>query len=273
MELFVHDLSTHPRVGHDGERRQPIFRTHGHLFYITQGWENTAVIDLLSGYAFGFLSPAMVRDRSALRFTFLEGIALAMLGTVRQFIPVHAACVVKEGVSVTLLGKAGSGKSTLAYACVRRGYQLLAEDGLMVKCRSEGASLWGMPWKLHLLPDAKRFFPELKGEQPRLQVNGEWKLEVMLEAYHPGSTASSAKPGPFVFLARGDSPGPTRLETAAFQEALDAFEVVWPWWVGWTDAMEQQLPRLLERGTYRLWMHGSPDEAVDCLDALLAALS
>jgi hypothetical protein len=268
MELFVQDPE------HDapsGERSQPIYRTHGHLFYITLGKENTAVVDLLSGYAFGFLSSETVRDRPTLRFTFLEGIALAMLGTARQFIPVHAACVVKEGLSLILQGKAGSGKSTLAYACVRRGYQLLAEDGLMIKCRSEGASLWGMPWKLHLLPDTKRFFPELREEMPRLQVNGEWKLEVSTEVYYQGSTTPSARPGPVVFLERGGDSGPSRLEPVSPKEALAAFEVVWPWWVGWTEAMEQQLPRLLEQGAFRLWMNGSPDEAVDCLDALGAA--
>jgi len=53
-------------------------------------------------------------------------------------------------------------------------------------------------------------------------------------------------------------------------EALERFEVVWPWWVGWTEEMERQVPRLLARGSYRLHMNGSPDQAVNALDALLA---
>jgi hypothetical protein len=128
-----------------------------------------------------------------------------------------------------------------------------------------------MPWKLHLLPDTKRFFPELRDEQPRLQVNGEWKLEVSPEMYYPSSTRPRAEPGIILFLERGNILGPCWIEPVPFQEALDQFEIVWPWWVGWRDTMEQQLPRLLEQGTYRFWMNGPPDEAVDCLDRLLAA--
>ena len=270
LQIFLHDVDSHgsPRFG--GTSSRPIYRTHGHLMYVSLGAANTAAVDLLKGCAFGFVTADMAHDRPTLRHIFLEGLALIMLGTARQFIPVHAACVVGGGMSISLLGSAGSGKSTLAYACVRRGYQLLAEDGLMVKCQPEGATLWGIPWKLHLLPDAKSFFPELAAEEPKLQVNGEWKLEVRPERYFPGSTRTHAAPGPVLFLEQGSKPGPTRMQPLAGDEALESFEVVWPWWVGWTDEMERQLPRLLSHGAYRLRVQGPPDEIEDALDALVA---
>ncbi len=272
LEIFVHQVGsgTAPRPG--DRWPQPIYRTHGHLYYVSLGANDTVVADLREGYAFGFITPIMAKDHPTLQFIFLEGLALTLLGTVRQFIPVHAACVVKDDLSITLLGNAGSGKSTLAYACVRRGYQLLAEDGLMIKCRPDFAELWGMPWKLHLLPDTKYFFPEIADEQAKLQVNGEWKLEVKTEAYHPGSTTTHAAPGPVLFLERGQEPGPTRLEPVQYHEAQEGYEVVWPWWVGWTDVMERRLAHLLEQGAYRLWMNGSPDEAVDRIDSLVAEI-
>lgn len=268
LELFVHKMESEPAVRPTDRRPKAIYRTHGHLFYVSVGANETAVADLKEGYAFGFVTPAMARDRPTLRFVFLEGLALAMLGTVHQFIPLHAACVVRDGASITMLGSAGSGKSTLAYACVRRGYKLLSEDGLMVKCLEESARLWGMPWKLHLLPDSARFFPELEDEQATLQVNGEWKIEVDLESY-PEATTTHAEPGLVLFLERGKQPGPTWIEPVPHCEALERLEVVWPWWVGWTEEMERQVPRFLERGSYRLHMDGTPDQAVDALDALL----
>lgn len=270
VELLVQDLATDSGSwAADGSQR-PIYRTRGHLFFVSSGRENTAVADLEQGYAFGFLSRHMVLDRASVQFIFVEGLSLALLATTRNFIGVHAACVVKNGVSFILMGQSGAGKSTLAYACVCRGYQLLAEDSLMVKCRAAGAELWGMPWRLHLLPDVPRFFPELASEQPKLQVNGEWKLEVNPEAYHPDSVAPHARPGPVVFIERSGRSTRTELAPLPRQDALEAFEIVWPWWVGWTDIMEQQVPQLIDQGAYRLRMTGSPDEAVDCLDILLA---
>lgn len=272
VELLVHDLGSNTEPTDTDGGPWPIYRTRGHLFFVSCGGVNTAVADLEQGYAFGFLSPAMASDQASVQFIFVEGISLALLATTRNFIGVHAACVVKDGVSFILMGQSGSGKSTLAYACVRRGFQLLAEDGLMIKCESVGAELWGMPWKLHLLPDAQRFFPELAGEQPKLQVNGEWKLEVNPEVYHPGSVATHARLGPVIFLERGSRPGKTVLSQVPREDALEAFEIVWPWWVGWSDVMERQAAKLADSGAYRLRMNGTPDEAAASLDCLLVQL-
>jgi hypothetical protein len=71
-------------------------------------------------------------------------------------------------------------------------------------------------------------------------------------------------------LEQGSKPGPTRIQRLAGNEALESFEVVWPWWVGWTDEMERQLPRLLSHGAYRLRVQGPPDDIVDALDGLVA---
>lgn len=272
LRLYLHNgglaSGALPADGHS----RPIYRTQGHLLYITHGAENTAVADLLQGYAFGFVTAPVASDQSLVRYVFLEGLALAMLGPARQFIPLHAGCVVRDGTSLILSGESGRGKSTLAFACVRRGYQILSEDGLFLRCRADGAELWGMPWRLHLLPDVKRFFPELAAEQPRLQINGEWKLEVDVETFYPRSAAASAAPGPVVFLEPEMGSGPARIELISPEETADRLEVVWPWWVGWTDEMERQLARLVEPGAYRLRTSASPEDAVDALDSLRSNL-
>ncbi len=269
LRCFVHDGEPDLERQYAVERPRPIYRTQGHLFYISAGAGNTVAADLTQGYAFGFLTPQIASDLAFVRYVFLQGMAFAMLSTARRFVGVHAACVVKEGVSFILQGSSGAGKSTTAFACARRGYQVLAEDGLLIRMRPEGARLWGAPWKLHLLPESKRFFPELEHERPKLQINGEWKLELDLDALIPGSTTTDAGPGLVLFLERELAPGATRIEPVPLAEALDEFHLVWPWSMGWTEEMEQQLADLLEGKTYRLHVNGSPNQVVDLLDELV----
>jgi hypothetical protein len=192
-----------------------------------------------------------------------------MLGLARNFSNLHAACVVKNGVSVILQGPNNTGKSTLAYACARRGYQVLTEDVVHVKVRPEGVTLWGAPWKLHLLVDAQQLFPELSSLTPALQINGEWKLEVDLESLYPHSTLVQARPG-WMVLAERSTGGRTRIEPVSRGEALSHSEIIWPWQTGWTDELERGSQSLLDGGTFRLHINGKPDEAVDALDGLLA---
>ena len=143
---------------------------------------------------------------------------------------------------------------------------------MFIKSPPAEVRLWGMPGKLHLLPDSKRFFPEIACEQPKVQMNGEWKLEIELEMLFPGSTTAHAAPGLVFLLEREALPGATLIECVPLAEALAEFEVVWPWSLGWTEDMEREVTRLLDGRTYRLRMRGSPDEAVDALDALLMRL-
>ena len=243
-----------------------IYRTQGHLYYIAVDEENTATADLSAGYAFGFLTHELAADLPKVRFVFLEGLALAMLQVRHHYAGLHASCVVKNGRAILFQGSAGRGKTTLAYACARRGFQLLGEDGVLVECGPAGYRLWGSPWKIHLLPDAINFFPELQDEEPRLQINREWKLEVDPEKYFPGSTTTNSEPGCVVFLERGGD-CETSIEPIDLAAAIDKFELIWPWSVGWTEELEDLESNLLKDRSYRLRINGSPDETVTILEA------
>lgn len=265
VRLFTHQVGG---ALQSRARHQPTFHIEKHLFTITLGEGNLAAADLRTGFAFGYLTPEVVADTDFVRYTFVEGLALAMLGLGRGYVGVHAACVVKDGLSVILQAVSGTGKSTLAYACLRRGWQLLAEDVVFFRAAPR-LQLWGMPWKLRLMPDAARLFPELGGLTPRLQPNGEAKLELDVEALYPAGTLTHAAPGPVVLLARGLE-GAGVLEKLPPPDALDGFEVLWHWREGWTDEMEQAALGLLGCGVYRLVMNGSPDEAVEALERMKA---
>jgi hypothetical protein len=255
----------------------------------------------------GTVSADVVGQPGLLRYAFVEAMALAMLTGGRGYVPIHASCVVRDrvlasqaphGVGVILQAPAGTGKSTLALACARRGWGLLAED--VVFARESGGSaedvdaggdidadgrleLWGMPWTQRLLPDAPRFFPELASATARLQANGEHKLEVDLDEHAPGAATPRAVAGPVVLLARGTG-GPTRAEwldldaaaapgAAAPGGEAPVVEVLWPWENGWTPAHERTTTRLLDHGVLRLHLNGTPDEAVDALEAALAPVT
>jgi hypothetical protein len=246
---------------------KPVFHNFRHLFSITMDENNLAMIDLHQGIAQGFITPQLLDNRAFVRYTFVEGMSLAMLLYQRNFLAIHAACVVKNKTSVILQARAGVGKSTLAYACVRRGYKLVAEDVVMAKIHPENTTLWGSPWKFHLLPDAWQIFPELSDLRPVLQTNGEWKLEFDLEDRFPGSAQVSTNPGYAVLLTRGNG-ARTSIEPISASEACHEFEFIWPWETGWTPRHEAAARQLLSTGAYHLAMNGSPDQAVDLLDQI-----
>lgn len=257
----------------DGEGAVPavphpklVVQNQRHLVYLSVGG-STAVADLQTGFAYAILDPSLAEDISFVRYAFIEALPQILLGG-RDYVAVHAACVVKNGVSLMLCAPAGTGKSTLAFACLQHGYQILAEDVVQVRLADDAVQLWGIPWKFHLLPDALRFFPDLGEQRPLLQTNGEWKIEIDLDALYPGSTVTCAPAGQVIFLQRDHAAQPS-LERLPLATARERFEVIWSWDVPWPCCYEQQLSSLLAQGAYRLRMNGLLDEAVRLLDTLL----
>ncbi|MEZ4646066.1 MAG: hypothetical protein R3E31_25660 [Chloroflexota bacterium] len=125
------------------------------------------------------LDPVLAQDVSFVRHTFIESMPQILLGG-RGYVAVHAACVVKNGVSLMLCAPAGTGKSTLAFTCLRHGYQILAEDVVQVQA-TPPMQLWGLPWKFHLLPDAVRFSRSWRSAKRTCKptANGSWSWNWM----------------------------------------------------------------------------------------------
>ena len=272
VRLFMHDLVSGQEHPTD-QWPQPIFHTQAHLFSISVGLHNLGVVDVQRGFAYGFVTPSMADDLRYVRYTFIEAMAFSMLSRARGYVPIHAACVVKNKQAVLLQAKAGTGKSTLAYACLRRGYHLLAEDVVHIRTSKAALQLWGAPWKFHLLPDSRQLFPELGDQQALLQMNGEWKIELNVDEHFPGKAVTCADPGPVILLERG-SQGITSLKYLPPNVADCTIEVLWPWDSGWKDEHEDAITRLVSNGgAYTLQMNDSPDAAVDQIDQLLERLS
>ncbi len=179
---------------------------------------------------------------------------------------IHGSALVKNGRAVLLRGPGGVGKTTLAYAGARDRFRLLSEDVVWVDLR-DGA--WrGIPWHVHLLPDAGRLFPELQGRPAVLESAGKMKLEVDLDTIRPDSAATEARPGPIVLLEREPGTG-SRLEPLDPASALELWrrspagtEEDFP---GYLDHVEN----LLKNGAWRLRLGRDLDEALRLLETLL----
>ena len=244
------------------------FRTHDATLLITGGPNDVASVDVAAGAALGFVGESTAADEPRVRRDFIEAMGLSMVAGGRGYVVVHAAGVVIGGRGVVLHGQAGAGKSTLAMACARRGLDVFAEDSVFCRTGPAGLELWGVPWTQRLLPDAAERFPELRGFEPALQPNGEHKLQVDMDEVYPGRAVPMAPAGPVVLLRRGTS-GPTRVVPVIGAEADDLVEVLWAIERAWTDVHERTAAALLAGGVLRLEMNGTPDEAVDALEAVI----
>ena len=251
-----------PPVTFDPRRLRP--RVQAHLHTITLDDRNHAAIDLERGIAIGTVTPEVARDADFVRYGFIEAMGLSMLARARGYVGIHASAVVHRGAGVVLQGPAGTGKSTLAVACARLGLGVLAEDVVFAHRGDRGVELWGSPWIQRLLPDAIEHFPELAGIEPRLQPNGEHKIEVDLDVLRPGAARPSAPAVAALLLVRG-SGGPTRVEPLDPTEAAAAFEVLWAWGDGWSAAHEALVRDLLSTRTGRLHVNGTPQAAAEVL--------
>jgi hypothetical protein len=248
----------------------PVFRMQRHLFTVSLGTRDGGAADLDRGVAFAVVGPALVEAGWPLQWHVMSALALGMLGPARGYLPLHAACVVRDGRSVLVHAPSGAGKSTLSYAAVRRGFRFVSDDSLHVGGRPE-PRVWGIPWQAQLLTDTARFFPELAASEPRRQANGEWKLDTDPERLRPGAIAPSAPLGPVVLLRR--RPGPTAIERLSDAEASEQLEVAWPFPVGWTRAHEGLRRTVVAQGVYRFESGADPDRMVDALDAFLSERS
>jgi hypothetical protein len=78
------------------------------------------------------VSPAMLRFPYHTRYELIEFAIFTLAARVRQLVPLHAACVGRNGRGVLLMGESGSGKSTVALLCLLAGFEFLSEDSVFV---------------------------------------------------------------------------------------------------------------------------------------------
>jgi hypothetical protein len=223
VDLIVHPGKTDPQAPSSHARFTQ--RAHGDCFIAASG-ANLLTAQMSRGHALGFVTPELVADSLHFRYNALECLAL-LLASWRDRTPVHAGAVAHAGRAALLVGPSTAGKSTLCYACLRAGFGLLAEDVVYVGLQN-GMRLWGNPWRIHLLADAPRLFPELAGQTAQIQANGKHKLAVEVAAIGAGRTLRHAQDAVVCLVQRHNArtsalkPIDSALAVAALSQDLEA---------------------------------------------------
>lgn len=227
-----------------------------------------------SGYADTVQREAVVRVEEALlddavhfRSGVLEALALFLLARMDRD-PLHAAAVARGGSALLLAGPSGVGKSTLVYAASRAGLRVLSEDAVFLQLDPFRA--WGMPRRVHLLPETARFFPELARERAGRQFNGKSKLAIDLRVSDAGAGSPMAERAGVCLLARGSTPGVERLAPEAAVHALTAAPE--PGFDLYADSVGRRIRRVAEQGAWRMTLPPHPADAVPMLHGMLDAL-
>lgn len=242
-------------------------RAHGSCFLAASG-ANLLTAQMDRGVALGFVTPELVADDLALRYHVIECLAL-LLASWRDRTPVHAGAVVHAGRAVLLVGTSTAGKSTLCYACLRAGLQLLAEDVVYVGLRG-GLRLWGNPRSIHLLPDARRLFPELADCTPEIQANGKRKLAIDVAAFGADRVRRYADRAAVCLIQRHAGQA-SAIEPIDPQDAADAIARQREAGFDLHQGAPAVAAALSERGAYRLHLGRALDQAVALLRQLAAA--
>jgi len=269
LRLWVHEVDD-PTEG--ARHAHPIHRIDGDTYFVMVG-AGTVVASLhRRGEAIGYVTPAVAQREDVLRVALVEGPILFLIGPPRTAV-FHAAALARGDHGLILVGHPGSGKSTLTYACVRRGYSIVAEDAIFVPPKEGLLTIWGMARYLYLLPDAVRFFPELQNKAATVQLNGEVKIALDLDEIRPGATRLHIGAGPLVLLRRNSGPD-SRLVACDPAEVLQGMMFT-------TSRAHQRMPeevlalhhqvanRLAEQGAFVLYAGSDLDKAVDKLDRLV----
>jgi len=121
-------------------------------------WE----IDLAARYATGLIAPGA---EMIPKFAYALGLVLSLLFREEGYLELHGAALVYQGKGLLLVGRSGSGKSTLAYTLVRRGWQYLTDDALLLYRTPHGVKAVSFRKDFGLDAMAVVCFPELANEQ------------------------------------------------------------------------------------------------------------
>jgi hypothetical protein len=140
------------------------------------------------------VTPRMLRFAYHTRYELIEFAVFTLAARAQGLVPLHGACVGRDGRGILLLGESGSGKSTVALHCLLSGLDFLSEDSVFVAPNSLLAT--GVPNFLHIRADSLRWLgrtpeaAELRRSPVIQRRSGVRKFEVDLRR-HPFQLAKS----------------------------------------------------------------------------------
>ncbi|HYK26220.1 MAG TPA: hypothetical protein VEV18_08170 [Steroidobacteraceae bacterium] len=216
----------------------------------------------------------MLRNAYHVRYELIEFAVYTLAARARGLVPLHAACIGREGRGLLVMGDTGAGKSTAALHCALRGLDLVAEDSTFVAPESMLGT--GVANFLHVRREALRYLPARVGARmQRFPVirrrSGVAKLEIDLRrAALPLAPSPVRLAGTVFAVARRAARGAPLLVALGADDALARLAAAQPYaahrpeWPTFAHRVSEQPAFELRRGSH-------PDETAAALESLLAA--
>ncbi|WP_346949747.1 serine kinase [Dyella sp.] len=216
-------------------------------------------------------SPAMLaRHPYHVRYELLEFAVFVLAQRAQGLVPLHGACVGRDGQGVLLLGESGAGKSTLALHSLLGGLDFLAEDAVFV--HPDYLRATGVANYLHVTDDAFRFVDDagvrdwIRRSPTIRRRSGVEKYEVDLRGGH-GRLAPEPLQLKGVVLVSA-RPAERLLTPLPPNEAIARLAADQPYAAG-LPGWDEFCRRCVRLGVYRLARARHPGEAVAALSAWL----
>jgi len=134
----------------------------------------------------------------------LVGLVLTTSWRRAGWVPMHAGAVSRGSCCAMLAAPSGGGKTTLITALIRRGWQALGDDKLLLKIGPGGQpQIRALLHNFNLHPKAREWFPEV-GNLERLPPYSAWteKRKVRIADIWPGRTSREGIPTHLVRIDR-----------------------------------------------------------------------
>ncbi len=226
------------------------------------------------GAALVTVSPRMLlRFPYHARYELIEFAVFTLAARSQGLVPLHAACVSRNGRAVLLMGASGSGKSTAALHSLLRGLDFVSEDSVFVVPDTLRAT--GLANFLHVRPDSLRWLARARDREAIrkspviLRRSGVRKFEVDLRRGNYQLAASAPTIAAVVFMSAQNAGGHPLLTLLPKSGVPGRLAALQPYAAGqphWT-AFSRNLSGLdafeLRRGQH-------PLEAAETLGELLA---
>ncbi len=116
--------------------------------------------DIESGQASGSISKELLKSKPYIFSDLVMAPLMEMLKE-RGFYGLHAAAVMKDDKCYLFPGDAQSGKTTVALSLVRKGFQYLADDKLLLREAGHEIAAMAFTRRFNIDPDIARYFTEL----------------------------------------------------------------------------------------------------------------
>lgn len=157
--------------------------------------------DVNAGRAWGKLSNEIL---GAPRYMFNDLFMAPLMEMLKQrgFYGLHAAALTKEGMCYMFPGDSGSGKTTIALGLVKKGFQYIADDKVLLKREDNGITALAFTRRFNIDPNISRYYPELGFLEDLKPLPGTTKRAFDISKVYPGTFLSRCRPKFLIHLHR-----------------------------------------------------------------------